>query len=610
MRIERQMHVGGGHAAGSWVVRASVAGLLAVLCLLAGFSVMIERRSATLSERADAANAVSSAYQDARFWVGQEESLERKYRLEPGPTVSRLHDQAEQNLTADLWRLRRIDPSPANRGVVRRLLALDARYIRASDGLFRAVDAHEPALVVHYDHAIVDPAFGVMQDTVYRNAAAASRRSLAQSAMVLRDDAAGTKAVAVAFAIGLALLLGLGLVIVRFRRRLDSALRAEVTRLGEVAITDPLTELRNHGAFHEDLARSLHRAGRHGTPVSLLMLDLDKLKEVNDTLGHQAGDDHLKTLAGAVRDTGRATDCAYRIGGDEFAVILDGTRAWDALDFVQRLNAELAAGTAGLEVSATVGIAQRLDFGDKDLLIREADLALIAAKRCGQPVTIYTPEMELVPASSGAGDEHHTRTLASALALAVDAKDPYTRSHSQTVAQLSALIATELGLRPAHIAKVRLAGLLHDVGKIGIPDAILNKPAKLTDDEYALMKTHSQLGYEIVLAADMPTEADWIRHHHSRYDGQGYPDQISGESIPLESRIILVADSFEAMISDRPYRKAPGQKFAIAELRRHAGTQFDPLVVEALCRLLDVAAEVAGPELVGAGVGVGARVGG
>jgi len=183
-------------------------------------------------------------------------------------------------------------------------------------------------------------------------------------------------------------------------------------------------------------------------------------------------------------------------------------------------------------------------------------------------------------------DEHH-RTLAGALALAVDTKDASTRSHCQAVSTLCAVIETELGFAPDQVARIRLAGLLHDVGKIGIPDAILQKPAKLNAEEYEQMKTHSVLGHDIMLAADMPIEARWVRHHHERIDGGGYPDGLAGEDIPLEARIIHVADSFEAMTSDRPYRVAPGEQFAVQELRRNADTQFDADVVAALLRVLD-----------------------
>ena len=322
-------------------------------------------------------------------------------------------------------------------------------------------------------------------------------------------------------------------------------------------------------------------------PLSLVMLDLDGLKAVNDSLGHQAGDTRIRALAAAVRAVQRAGDIGYRTGGDEFAVLLEGVGSWDALAFVHRLQAALADGPDESTVTATAGISAALEFMHKETLIREADLALLAAKRLHQDVAIYTREMSAVPAqSAGTVDGHHSRTLANALARAVDAKDSYTRSHCQTVSQLCALISAELGFEGEHLAQMRLAGLLHDVGKIGIADAILNKPAALTDDEYRQMQAHSLLGYDIISAAELGTEAGWVLHHHERYDGGGYPDGLAGEGIPLESRIILVADAYEAMTSDRPYRAAPGREFAFDELRQNAGTQFDARVVDALCRVL------------------------
>jgi HD-GYP domain-containing protein (c-di-GMP phosphodiesterase class II) len=227
----------------------------------------------------------------------------------------------------------------------------------------------------------------------------------------------------------------------------------------------------------------------------------------------------------------------------------------------------------------------------REVLLREADQALLGARRLHQQAAIYTPELDSTGTGTAGPDEDHKRMLATALARAVDAMDASPRSHCQTVSQLTAGIGAESGLDDARLARLRLAGLLHDVGKIGVPDAILNKPAKLTDEEYAVMQRHSLLGHEIVAAAGLGEEGRWVRHHHERVDGRGYPDRLAGDEIPLESRIILVADAFEAMTSDRPYRRAPGREFALEQLCDGAGSQFDADVVDALCRVLDRSAE-------------------
>jgi diguanylate cyclase (GGDEF)-like protein len=576
-----------------WIVRASLAGLVVVLCFLAAFSVVTERGVAAKSALADRATRLSATYQDARHWVSEQKSVERQYRIEGSYSVVFAHRQAARRLVADLDHVLELDRSPATRATVARLLRLQADYHSASEALFDAVDDGDQERVVRFDHVAIDPVFGILADIVYRQAAAASAASLAQSAALRRDEVRASRTISIAVGVGLVLLALFGAIVVRYGRRLDTARAAEVERLAEMAITDPLTGLRNHRAFHEDVARELQVVARTGVPLALVLIDVDDLKSVNDSEGHQAGDERLQALADAIRATGRGADVAYRVGGDEFAVILPDARAWGALEFAQRLRAATQAGSHGAgSFTATVGISEALTLRSKDEVIREADLALIGAKRIHQDVVIYGPDLAPGADRGVEEDEHHTRTLASALARAVDAKDAYTRSHCQTVSQLCGLIGAELGLDTGRLTRLRLAGLLHDVGKIGVPDAILNKPAKLTDDEYEHMKRHSLLGYDIVQAADMEVEARWVRHHHERFDGAGYPDGLSGEEIPLESRVILVADAFEAMTSDRPYRQAPGQSFAILELGRHAGTQFDPAVVEALTRVLARAGEL------------------
>ena len=361
--------------------------------------------------------------------------------------------------------------------------------------------------------------------------------------------------------------------VLRFKRRLDDARRAEIDRLRDAATRDSLTGLANHRAFHECLDGLVGA----GAAFSLAIVDLDGLKRTNDTCGHQAGDELLEGLARALAEVspdGRA----FRIGGDEFAIVVDGGTAIEAFGVAQDLRERVA--------SATVGVAERALDEDKHGLIRRADLALLSAKRTHREVLVYSADMELAAGIDLPPDERHLSTLATALARAVDAKDSYTRSHCETVAELCVLIASELGLDAERVARIRIAGLLHDVGKIGISDAILQKPAALTAEEAAVMRTHPDLGAHIVSAAELYEEAGWILHHHERLDGRGYPDGLRGDDVPLESRIIMVADAFEAMTSDRPYRPRRPVEDALVELERHSGTQFDPACITALRSIL------------------------
>jgi diguanylate cyclase (GGDEF)-like protein/putative nucleotidyltransferase with HDIG domain len=399
---------------------------------------------------------------------------------------------------------------------------------------------------------------------------------------------------------GISFLLGFGLLtslvvlgrLAGHRRQIERIREQELARLTQEALTDSLTGLGNHRAFHEDLRREIARRARSGSCFSMVMLDLNGLKQINDTLGHQAGDERIRALADCLRATIRATDSAYRIGGDELMVLLPDERAWGAFTFAQRLQREALAHRTG--VTFTCGIVETNGVDDSETLLHRVDLALYEAKRSGRLIVIYADFLAPKPAAppEERANRHHQRVLATALARAVDAKDAGTRSHCETVSELCALVGEELGLDADRVERLRLAGLLHDVGKIGVADRILRKPGPLDPDEAAAMSGHVHVSHAVVEAAELEEEARWVLHHHEHVDGSGYPHGLRGDEIPLESRIIFVADAFEAMTAERPYSPPVAIDQALAELDSQAGIQFDPACVKALRSAL-----VAGEEI-------------
>ncbi len=553
---------------------ALLAGLLALAALLgfAGWASIVTRHSAEHIRRS---NALSDAYQQARFALEREQVLEHEYRLRPDPVTQERLERTARTLRRALASVRATGSS-SDRALARlaehgnaRVLASFALVVKAiADGRLDRVDAIEAARV--------QPAFTALVRRVDR-AAAVHRRSAGRSlAETQRTDGVVLAVLAVTCTLGI-LLLAAAATALRYRDRLEQARQAELGRLRRAALTDSLTGLRNHRSFHDDLAGAL----RTRAPLALAILDVDGLKQTNDTHGHQAGDALIVGLAAALRGALGDAGHAYRIGGDEFALLMPGARALEALDLVQRLGDE--PGFTEARISATAGIAERQPAIAEGELIRRADLALIAAKRSHRQALVYTHLLESREAEAG---RHDVDTLATALARAVDAKDAYTRSHCESVSELCVAIAQELRLSDERVERIRLAGLLHDVGKIGVADAILQKPGPLTEEEYEVMKGHSMLGFHIVSAADLPEEARFILHHHERLDGGGYPHGLRGEAIPIEARIIHVADTFEAITTDRPYRRRRSVAEALAEIERHVGSQFDPRCVRALRSVL------------------------
>jgi diguanylate cyclase (GGDEF)-like protein len=375
----------------------------------------------------------------------------------------------------------------------------------------------------------------------------------------------------------------------RHRHRIERRHQERMEHLAAQARTDTLTRLGNRRAFEDDLGLAIGARAESAQVFTLMAIDLDGLKRINDSRGHPAGDVHIRNVADCIRTVVGSEGTVYRTGGDEFMVILPGRRNWHGLNLAAKIDQATRARTGSRAVS--IGLTESVETEGRHLLMNQADIALYEAKRTRLSAVAY--HSGLRPATDTAGENlpsHEQRALASALARAVDAKDAGTRSHSETVAQLCVAIGERLRIEPDELERVRIAGLLHDVGKIGVADAILQKPDVLAPDEHSAMTEHVEIGHSILLAAELPIEAHWVLHHHERFDGGGYPGGLRGAAIPVQSRIIAVADAFEAMTGTRPYRDAISVEDAIRELQAHAGTQFDARCVDALIEVVNDAA--------------------
>jgi two-component system cell cycle response regulator len=372
------------------------------------------------------------------------------------------------------------------------------------------------------------------------------------------------------------------------QRRRIARLRA---RIEDANRTDPLTGLINRRAFEELLELELERAARSDRPLSVVVGDIDGFRAVNEQHGHEVGDVALQSVAHNALKWKRRIDIAARIGGEEFALLLPETDERGAFIVAERLrratHRNFAESPVGVRFS--FGVATSPGHGTDGVgLLLAADRATAAAKDLGGDRTVvYSDEVARTLAMGGqAGDELQLATVI-ALAEALDIRDTGTGQHSHTVGHYSELMARELGFDEDHVERVRLAGVLHDIGKIGISDRVLSKPGPLDAEEWREMYTHPEIGARLLSRPEFDDLRAWILAHHERPDGLGYPYGLSDPEIPLEARILAVADSYEAMTADRAYRPAIGEEAARAELEAGAGTQFDPRVVKAFLSALD-----------------------
>ena len=365
----------------------------------------------------------------------------------------------------------------------------------------------------------------------------------------------------------------------------NSRLYAEAEHRARI---DELTGLLNRRSLNEMITSEIGRHSRYGGVFSLIILDLDSFKAFNDNYGHLAGDKLLKQIGSIIKGTIRNIDEAFRHGGDEFAVLLPQTGIDAAHQVAERVRKRVEAkiNVDDVPVTASLGLASwPADGIDLEDIIAAADGALYNAKRGGGNRS-HCASGTLLPLNdivitTGNNDDSKALSTIYTLAAAVDARDHYTRSHSKKVTEYAMALAKALELEPLELSRLSNCALLHDVGKIGTSDEILNKPGKLTAEEWEVVKLHPQLGATIVShVPQLASCAAGILHHHERYDGSGYPRGLKGEDIPLEARILAIADAFAAMTSKRSYSDTLPFEEALKEIKRGAGRQFDPNLVE------------------------------
>ena len=363
-------------------------------------------------------------------------------------------------------------------------------------------------------------------------------------------------------------------------------------RAKERAHTDELTGLFNHRYFHERLDEEISRCSRFGDIFSLLFLDMDLFKAYNDIYGHLAGDEMLKQIGQQVRSSIRSIDMAFRYGGDEFTVILPQASLEDAGKVGDRIRKriETEMDSRGAPLTCSIGIASwPTDGVMREEIIQAADAALYYAKQMGRNRMCFASEVVPSEILIGTKTEKEPGVLSTiyALAATVDAKDHYTYGHSKKVAKYATQIAEALGYSDERVATLRAAALLHDIGKIGISDRLLVKTGPLTEEDWEPIRAHPKLGVAILKHVESLSGClAAIQYHHERYDGNGYPAGLKGDNIPLDARIMGVADSYDAMTSLRPYRQGKmTHEQAVEELKRCAGTQFDPKIVEVFVSL-------------------------
>lgn len=413
--------------------------------------------------------------------------------------------------------------------------------------------------------------------------------AIAATLGVAADPGNLTSVPVVNWMVTMAVLIVAGALIGRMGRQRMTSL---ADRVEEAARTDQMTGLLNRRGFQDALKAEFERAQRTNRSFSVLIADLDGFRRINEGFGAHAGDLAFEYVGAIIRRAKRRIDVAGRIGEDEFALLLPETGDHAAYMVAERVRHELKASFASEPVPLTISIGVvnwPLHQSTARGMITAGEHALMLAKELGgDRSAMYGDNIltRLATASARKDEDKHLATLIS-LAEAVDIRDGGTAAHCQNVGRYAAAIARELSLPDDIVYRVHSAGIVHDLGKIGVPDAVLGKPGPLTEQEWIEMRKHPELGAHILEGPDLADVRVWVLGHHERPDGRGYPFGLGPDQVPLEAKIIAVADAFEAMTADRVYRRGLPVDEACRRLRAGAGTQFDRKAVEAMLRLVE-----------------------
>ena len=396
-------------------------------------------------------------------------------------------------------------------------------------------------------------------------------------------------------------------------RHVSQQLTLAQAELKKLALTDTLTQLPNHRAVVDQLEKELERACRYGRPFSLLFFDADRFKHVNDTYGHTVGDAVLQQISSRANSILRGGDTLGRFGGEEFVLLLPEADADTARQVAERVRTAVAASPVataevpgGVAMTVSIGVGTYLQDGQQaHELLSQADEAMYMSKRLGRnqvrtsaearqmaddPVLmalLQEGERSEAAVRAGTSPEQVKRASSAKMVFSlmslIELRDHGMSDHSRAVSDLATAIAREMELPQQQVEMIGTAGLLHDVGKVGIPDALLRHAGHLSAHEHSVIRRHPEVGAEILDASlSLHDLVPAVRHHHEHWDGKGYPDQLSGMHIPLAARVIAVAEAYDAIIRGSSYQVSRSKDEAVAELRRGAGTQFDPTVVQAL----------------------------